>query len=168
MQTTHRITLSEEYIAEAQRVAIAQNPVMRFLYLTWWAWWVPRIFLAAAMVFLLTHGLQGPAAMLAFFLALSFLGELLGRRNLAKARGRTRGKGTTTTVSMNDDGIDVVGAHGNSHTRWMALLPPAIRANGVALKFSRITVLWLPDSALIEGSADEVRQLLAKNVVPAK
>jgi hypothetical protein len=63
----------------------------------------------------------------------------------------------------------IVGAHGNSHTKWTALLPPAVRPNGIALKFSRISILWLPDSALVEGSADEVRQLLAKNVnAPAK
>ncbi len=73
-------------------------------------------------------------------------------------------KGTTTTVSINEQGVDVVGAHGNSHTKWSAMLPPAVYPNGVALKFNRIATLWLPDSALVGGSPGDVRQLLREHI----
>lgn len=164
MQTTHQILLSEEYITESQRIAIAQNRVLRFLYQTWWAWWVPRVGMAASIVFLLVERLQSPAMLMGVFLVLSFVGEVYGRRGLAKARARVRMKGTTTTVSMNEEGVDVVGAHGNSHTKWSAMLPPAVYPNGVALKFTRMTTFWLPDSALVGGSPDDVRQVLKEHI----
>jgi len=164
VQTTHQILLSGEYIAESQRMAIAQNRALRFLYQTWWAWWVPRFGMAAFIVFLLVERLQSPAVLMGVFLVLSFVGEVFGRRGLAKARARVRMKGTTTTVSINEEGIDVAGAHGNSHTKWSAMLAPAVYPNGVVLKFNRMATLWLPDSALTGGTPDDVRQLLKENI----
>jgi hypothetical protein len=43
-------------------------------------------------------------------------------------------------------------------------LVPLVYPNGVLLKFSRLSGIWLPDCALIEGSAEDVRKLLAENV----
>jgi hypothetical protein len=86
----------------------------------------------------------------------SFIGEWVGRRILAKARQEVRFKGTTSTVSMDENGVDLVGAAGNSHLVWSAVLPPALYPDGVLLKVSRISVAWLPDSALTEGSAADV------------
>jgi hypothetical protein len=39
-----------------------------------------------------------------------------------------------------------------------------IYPNGVLIKFSRFSMLWLPDQSLTEGTPAEVRQLLADNV----
>lgn len=92
----------------------------------------------------------------------------VGRRNLAKARKKMRFKGSTTTVSMDENGVDVVGEAGNSHAKWSGILPPAIYPDGVMVKFSRFAAIWLPDPALIEGSAADVRKLLAENVKDSK
>jgi hypothetical protein len=108
--------------------------------------------------------LGSTVALLGVILVLSFTGEWLGRRNLAKARNRVRGKGTTTTVSMDDKEIAIENANGNSHLKWSAMLQPVIYADGVLIKFSRLAMVWLPDQALIEGSPADVRKLLAENV----
>jgi hypothetical protein len=165
MKTTHQILLTDEYIAEAQRLAIAQNTVLRLMHQTWWFFWVQRlIFLGAAILF----WSLGDSNFLLFFLALmfglSFLSPFLSRRNLAKARRKFRAKGTTTTVSMDAAGIDMQGALGNSNLKWIAMLKPAIYSNGVLIKFSRLSMVWLPDQSLSEGSPADVRQLLAENV----
>lgn len=165
MKTTHEILLTDEYIAEAQRLAIAQNIVLKLMHQTWWFFWVPRfIVIGAAIVF----WSLGDSNFFLFFLALlfclSFLGPFLSRRNLAKARKQVRAKGTTTTVSMDSAGIDMQGALGNSHLKWAAMLNPAIYPNGVLIKFSRLSMVWLPDQNLSEGSPADVRQLLAENV----
>jgi hypothetical protein len=48
------------------------------------------------------------------------------------------------------------------------LLKSVIYGNGVLLQFSRTVWIWLPDQALIEGSAADVRQLLAENAKDAE
>ncbi|MFL6600871.1 MAG: YcxB family protein [Steroidobacteraceae bacterium] len=65
---------------------------------------------------------------------------------------------------MHDEGIDTSSALGNSHLKWTIMLQPAIFQDGVLIKLSRVNMIWLPDSALVEGSAADVRQLLAANV----
>jgi hypothetical protein len=116
------------------------------------------------MIVLYLMNLESTVALLGVILVVSFTGEWLGRRNLAKARNRVRGKGTTTTLSMDDQEIAIENANGNSHLKWSAMLQPAIYADGVLIKFSRLSMVWLPDQALIEGSPADVRKLLAENV----
>jgi hypothetical protein len=98
------------------------------------------------------------------FLVLSFVGEWVGKRSLAKARKKTRFKGSTSTISMDESGVDVVGEAGNSHAKWLGILPPVVLPDGVMVKFSRFAIVWLPDRALVEGSPDDVRKLLAESV----
>ncbi len=164
MKTVHRIVLTDEYIEEAQRLTIAQNRTLRFMYQTWWVWWLPRVATAGFIVFLLIAGLALDAMVLGAFLLLTFFGEFYLRRTLAKARNRTRAKGSTTTVTIDENGIDVVGALGSSHLKWAALLSPALTPDGVLLRASRLGGTWLPDKALVEGSATDVRRLLAANL----
>ena len=165
MKTTHQIVLTDEYIADAQRLAIAQNTALRLMYQTWWFVWIPRfILLGAAIVFWLLNYSDFIVLFFALMCAFSFLGQFLLRRNLTKARRQFRTKGTTTTVSMDANGIDTNGAFGNSHLKWVAVLKPAIYSNGVLVKLSRLWMLWLPDQCLVEGTPAEVRQLLANNV----
>jgi hypothetical protein len=165
MKTTHRIVLTDEYVAEAQRLTIAHNKTLKFMYQTWWARWLPRVALVGFIVYFVVIDFDlSSIAVFGAFLALSFLGEWWGRRGLAKARNRVRFKGSTTTVSMDENGIDVVGEAGNTHGKWSGLLPPVVYPNGVMVRFSRLAVIWLPDQALVEGSAEDVRRLLAENV----
>jgi hypothetical protein len=65
--------------------------------------------------------------------------------------------------SMDENGVDLVGEAGNSHSKRMLMLPPAISANGVLVRFTRLGWIWLPDQSLVEGSPDDVRKLLAEN-----
>jgi hypothetical protein len=164
MKTTHRITLTDDYIAEAQRLAIAQNNVLKWLYQSWWIQWVARIILVGFITYSLLNHMPSSAAMFGFFLVFSLFGEWFGRRGLAKARRNVRAKGTTTTISMSEAGIDMDGALGNSHLKWAAMLTPVILDNGVLIKTSRTAIIWLPDQTLVEGSPSDVRCLLSENV----
>ena len=92
------------------------------------------------------------------------LSRCLFSANMCFARGRFRAKDTTITVSMDANGIDLSGANGNSQLKWSAALKPAIYPDGVLIKFSRFSMIWLPDHSLIEGTPGEVRELLAENV----
>jgi hypothetical protein len=67
---------TDEYIAEAQRLAISQNRTLRFMYETRWAWWLPRVGMVGFIVYFLVSGFEGSlTAMFGAFLVLSFLGS---------------------------------------------------------------------------------------------
>jgi hypothetical protein len=162
--TTHKFVMTDEYIAEAQRLSIAQNKTLKFFYQTWWVWWLPRIVIVVMIIVLYLINMGSTIAILGVALVLSFTGEWFGQWNLAKARKKVSTKGTAATVTMNGQGIDMEGANGSSHLKWSAMLQPAIYPDGVLIKFSRFAMVWLPDQALIGGSPADVRQLLAENV----
>lgn len=164
MITRHQFVLTDEYIADAQRLGIAQNKALKFFYQTWWVWWLPRVIIAGAIIYLLLNHLESTAVLASTFLLFTFWGEWFGRRTLAKARNNVRTKGSTSVVSMSEEGVDIEGAHGNSHLRWSAILRSTIYPQGVFIKLSNLTGLWLPDEALTEGSPADVRKLLAANV----
>ena len=103
-----------------------------------------------------------PAWLIAL-LVIHALGEWLGRRRLAKLRKKLRSD-EPITVAMDENGVDVVDKNGNSHSKWTGIPMPVIYPHGVLLKFSRLSGIWLPDQALIEGSATDVRKLLTENV----
>jgi hypothetical protein len=164
VETIHKLILTEEYIAEAQRLSIAQNKTLKLMYQTWWVQWVARAIMVGFIIYSILNRMDFAAILFGVFLVISFFGEWFGRRTLAKARERVRGKGSTTVVSMNEQGVDIDGALGNSHLKWPAILQPAIYPQGVLIKFSRLSTLWLPDQSLVEGSSADVRQLLAEHI----
>jgi hypothetical protein len=165
LKTTHQIVLTDEYIADAQRLSIAQNKALRLMYQMWWTWWIPRVALAGFMIYgFINHFGWSFSAECGGFLVFSFVGEWLARRSLAKARKKVRFKGSTMTISMDDVGVEVVGESGNSHAKWSGILSREVYPNGVIVRFSPRATVWLPDEALTAGSADEVRRLLAENI----
>ena len=112
-------------------MAISQNKMLKVFYQTWWAWWLARVVIVPFMIILYLMNLGSTMALLGVILVLSFSGEWLGRRNLAKARNRVRGRGTSTTFSMGDQEIAIENVNGNSHLKWSAMLQPAICVDGV-------------------------------------
>ncbi len=164
MKTVHEIKLTDEYIAEAQRIAIRHNRSLRLLYGSGWLWWMPRGVLLVGIAFLLFERLTSVIWIPAAFLLASIFGELSVRTSLARARERTKGRGSTTIVSLDDDAVQVIGMFSDSQIQWEGLSPPVILPDGVLMRFSRASGLWLPDRALIEGSAAEVRQLMTTHI----
>lgn len=164
MKTVHRNILDDEYIADAQRLTIAQNWMLRFMYQTWWTWWLPRIAFLGGMAFLVHIGAMRDAVIVGLFLLLTIFGEVHSRWTLARRRRRFRSKGTTTTVTMDDDGIRSVGALGESNLKWKAVLKAAILPHGVLFQLTRMSWVWLPDRTLVEGTPGDVRQLLDLHV----
>ncbi|MFL6603675.1 MAG: YcxB family protein [Steroidobacteraceae bacterium] len=116
------------------------------------------------MAFLFVEVLRPAAALCGALLVLSFGGEAFKRWSLAKARERVRTKGSTITVTMDDQGIETSSAFGTAQLNWKIMLEPVIYSDGVLIKLSRVNMIWLPDTALAEGSPADVRQLLAVNV----
>lgn len=165
MRTTHRILVNDEYISVSQRLLIAQNRGWRLIFQAWWVRWLPRVVLLAFVVTSFFVQILRPAAVLCgVLLALSFGGEAFKRRSLAKARERVREKGSTISVTMDDQAIETSTAFGASRLNWKIMLEPVIYPDGVLIKLSRVSMFWLPDAALVEGSPADVRELLATNV----
>ena len=133
---------------------------------TWWLLWLARLILLAAgsVDYFVSSDWVFPALFCGGIVAMSFIGQYMFRRNLAKSRRQFRAKNTTTTVSIDANGIALAGANGSSQLKWSAVLKPVIYPNGVLIKFSRFSMLWLPDQSLTQGTPAEVRQLLTDNV----
>ena len=146
------------------RVSIAQSKRLKFLYQSGWAWWPPRVAMAGFIIYLVLYGFDWSIpATCALFFPISFLGEGLGRWRLAKIRKRLRSD-DAITVSLDENGVDVVSTNSHSHSTWAAWAVPVVYPNGVLMKMSRLSGIWLPDNALIEGSPEDVRKLLSENV----
>jgi hypothetical protein len=62
---------------------------------------------------------------------------------------------------MDESGIDIAGALGNSHLKWEALYLPVVKRDGVLLKITKAGGLWLPDRTLVEGTPNDVRRLIS-------
>ena len=164
MKTTHRIVHTDEYVAEAMRVSIAQSRRLKFLYQTWWSWWLPRVAIVGLVIYLVVNNFDWSIpAWLIGFLIIHAVGEWLSRRRLAKIRKRLRSD-DAITVSLDENGVDVVSKNSHSHSTWPAWSVPVVYPNGVLMKMSRLSGIWLPDNALIEGLPADVRTLLAENV----
>ncbi len=161
MKTIHQIVLTDDYIAQAQRLAIQHNKALRLMYGSWWIWWVPRIALALATLFLLMHRVTDIVWFPVGFIALSFAVEWSTRRSLTRSRKQARAKGSTATVIMDETGLYIAGVLGTSDVKWGALPAPVFLSDGVLINPPRTSSLWLPDKCLVEGSARDVRQILA-------
>jgi hypothetical protein len=59
VKTTHQIVLTDEYIAEAQRLSIAQNKTLKFMYQTWWVWWLSRVAMVGFIIFCVVDHFAG-------------------------------------------------------------------------------------------------------------
>jgi hypothetical protein len=160
VKTIHQIVLSDDYLAQAQRLTIKHNKALRLMYGSWWVWWVPRIALAFAIVFLLMHNITDVVWLPAGFIILSFAVEWATRRSLARSRKRARAKGSTVTVIMDETGLYVAGVLGTNNVKWAALSAPKLMSDGVLINLKRTSSLWLPDNCLVEGSPKDVRQIL--------
>ncbi len=162
MKTVHQLLLTDAYAAEAQRVVIAENLALRLIYQAWWVRWTSRAIILGGIAFCLAYGLRSDAALFAGLLILTFVAEYWGLRSNARIRRMGRAKGTTTTVSMDESGIDIVGAFSSSRLKWEGLrYQPAVRSDGVLLKIAKTRGVWLPDRTLTEGTPSEVRQLVS-------
>jgi hypothetical protein len=161
MRTVHQIVLSDDYLAQTQRLVIQHDRKLRLTYGSWWVWWVPRMALALTMLFLLTHRMAAVVWLPAGFIILSFAGEWSLRRGLAQARKRSRAKGSTMTVIMDAAGVNVSGTLATTDVKWPALRAPVVLSDGVLINLTPTSGLWLPDTCLVEGSAADVRQILA-------
>jgi hypothetical protein len=164
VKTIHQIVLSDDYIAQTQRLVIQHNKALRLMYGSWWVWWIPRIALASVILFLLMHHVTDVVWWPAGFIVLSFAVEWSTRRSLARSRSRVRAKGSTTTVIMDEAGLYITAVLATTNVKWAALSAPVLMSDGVLINLARGTGFWLPDKCLIEGSAQDVRQILRQAV----
>ena len=77
---------------------------------------------------------------------------------MTKLRG-TREFGKEVTIALSDEGLEAMGPNGHSSVKWSAY-PHAVRfPDGILLRRGG-AIRWLPDSALEEGSLQEVLALI--------
>ena len=92
------------------------------------------------------------------------LGILATRQGLMMKFRRGPGFGTEVTVSLSDTGVEVYGHQSRSKLEWPTY-PNAIRfSDGILLKRPR-SIRWLPDSAIVAGSATEATNLVASKAL---
>ena len=61
------MVLTEEYIAEAQRLFIAQHKTLKWMYQTWWVQWVARVVMGGFIIYsLLNHTLTSQSRLWAY------------------------------------------------------------------------------------------------------
>jgi hypothetical protein len=90
MKTIHRLAMTDEYIAEAQRRSISQNTLLKLMYQTWWVTWPPRLGMAAFILYCWSTNSEETAAIFALLLALAFIAHWSGRRGLARQNASAR------------------------------------------------------------------------------
>ena len=73
-------------------------------------------------------------------------------------------KGSVVTYLMDARGLDNVTRINNSHLQWAVFSRAIAYPQGVLLKMQTNAYVWLPDNSLIEGSAGDVRQLVADHI----
>jgi hypothetical protein len=162
MKTLHRIEFAEGHLQEAQRLAISQNPMLKFMFLNAWGIWAPVLALVIALLaFYLLHELSLMVGLL-FGLAIifAFIGRFLCDRGLANARRQNPMNGAVVTYSMSEAGLDIVTPVNRSHLEWSAFSGAIDYPQGVLLKIGTRAYMWLPDRALVEGAPADFRQLV--------
>jgi hypothetical protein len=164
MIAAYKVVFTDEYLEEAQRIAIAQNRTLRLLYQSQWVRWGPRVILALALIPVIMFQVYWGAAIIAFPLLMSFLQPIHSRRSLARARRSNPVRGSETSISMNDGGLDLVSAHSHGHTDWAGVMRVTLYSNGVLLELQPRRFVWLPDQCLIEGTPEQVRSSLSAHV----
>jgi hypothetical protein len=73
---------------------------------------------------------------------------------------KSREFGKEVTITLSDEGLEASGSNGRSSVKWSAY-PRAVRYSDGILLARGGAIRWLPDSALEEGSNQEVLELVA-------
>ena len=164
MTTTYRILVDEDYLKEAERLAVGNTPVLKLFYQNPWIQWPPRVILPLALVYFAVVNEWTAAAFAAILVALSILNPIISRRRAAKSRQRNRLRDSILTFALDDEGIDTTNKFSNAHLQWPAVINAVIYPQGVLLQVTPRGFAWLPDNSLTGGSPPEVRQLVADHV----
>ena len=128
MKTTHQFVMTDEYIAKAQHVTIAQNKALKFLYQTPWARWLPRAVIVAMMIFLYLINLCiHCSGAVGRHLAILVRRGVVRSMEFGQKRARESAlEAVPSPLRWMIKGIDIEGANGNSQLKWSAMLQPAI------------------------------------------
>jgi hypothetical protein len=154
MKTIYRVEVTEQYLEEARRLGISQNPVMKFIFPSRWTMWPRAIIISGFMIYLyVIQQLSFPFdAFLGAMIVVSFVGPFLNRRSLARTRQRNPVKGSVLNYSMDEEGFDLVTPVSNAHLQWTAFSRAINYPQGVLVKMRTNAYIWLPDKSLAEGS----------------
>ena len=164
LKTTHRITVTAEYLRDAHERAIQQKLIWRMFFSSGLFRWLPCVLGAAFTVYLILAGEGLSAVLFGSFTAALIVLPLLNTRFSAAARARNALIGTVNTFTMGEGGLQATGPTSESRIQWAGIVRAVTTPQGALLTLQTGRFLWLPDASLTEGSPQDVRQLLSQHV----
>jgi len=166
MQTTHRIEMTDAYLAQVQRLTISQNTLLRLTYQKHWVMGLGVVVAVAFTGFLYAQQLLSWPMGIPWcgIIALMLLGFVLRPRALARARKRNSLRGSIVTCSLNESGLDTATPVSTSHLDWAAFAGVVTYPAGILFRLKSRGYLWLPDAALAEGMPSDVRELASAHI----
>ncbi len=154
---TYHIKIDEQFIVERSERIRAQQPRIGGLSLT--MIFGVGLFVVGVIGWITNSDvLLGVAiGMLLLVLIRHFTDDALARR----AINSDPTFGQIMRVAPTEDGISIASDLGSSNLKWRAITGSTRVPDGF-LVFSGVQTYWWPDSALVEGSADDVERLLKR------
>jgi hypothetical protein len=158
MRVVYAIPLTDDHIVETY----AQHRTQQRALL--WLAWPMKIICALGLLALLALGVYGKIYVLiglsAFFLPLLAIGPRFDYWYMRRRWRRHPQFNESLRFEAADSGLSFFTQKSSGIIQWSAYTSAVARPRGVLLYATKWEYYWLPDSAIAEGSAAEMRALL--------
>jgi hypothetical protein len=158
MGVVYSIPLTDDHIVETY----AQHRTQQRALL--WLAWPLKVLCALGLLALLAVGVFAEVVFLigfsSFFLLLLIVGPRFDYWLVRYRWKRHPQHNELLRVEAADSGISFVTPKSSGTAQWGVYPKAVARPSGVLLYSSRWEYFWLPDTAIVEGSAEEIRALL--------
>ena len=158
MRVVYAIPLTDDHIVETY----AQHRTQQRALL--WLAWPLKIICALGLLALLALGVYAKIYVVigvsAFFLLLLAVGPRIDYWYVRRRWRRHPQFNETLRFDAEDSGLSYVTPKSSGTIQWSAYTSAVARPRGVLLYATKWDYYWLPDNAITEGSAAEIRDLL--------
>ena len=158
MSVVYTIPLTDDHIVETYAQQRTQQRA-----LLWLAWPI-KIICALGLIALLGVGVFAKvyfvAAFAVFFLLLLAMGPRFDYWSMRRRWRRHPQFNELLQIEAGDAGLTFSTPKSSGTAQWSVYTSAVVRPQGVLLYSTKWEYLWLPDKAIAEGSAAEVRELL--------
>jgi hypothetical protein len=162
MSVVYSIPLSEEHVVETYAQHRTQQKALL------WLAWPMKVICALGLLGLLALGVFAKIYFLvgfaAFFLALLAVGPRFDYWYMRRRWKRHPQFNELLRIEVSDSGMSFVTPRSTGTARWDVYTKAVARPAGVLLYSGNWDYYWLPDKAIAQGTAVEVRELLRTKV----
>ena len=158
MSVVYTIPLTDDHIVETYAQHRTQQKALL------WLAWPMKIICALGLLALLGVGVFAKvyfvAAFAAFFLLLLAMGPRFDYWSMRRRWRRHPQFNELLRIEAADSGLTFTTPKSSGSAQWSVYTSAVARPQGVLLYSTKWEYFWLPDKAIAEGSAAEVRDLL--------